>query len=68
MRLPIRLPATIAISASWRESAGTRNAAATRTSSDTPRLPQRSAESANPSTRKRSGTGSTPQAGVSVFT
>ena len=61
IRFPIRQPTAIATNAEGRESAGTRIAPATTTSSETPRLPQRSARSKPPSTRSRSGTGSMPQ-------
>jgi hypothetical protein len=61
------MPATrIAAKAPPSESVGTRNAPATITSSETERLPQSRNVSRNPSTRKRSGTGSIPQLGVSV--
>ena len=64
IRLPITLPRTIASRASGKDRAGTRNAAATSTSSDTPRFDQSSVVSSKPSTRRRSGTGSMPQLGV----
>jgi hypothetical protein len=67
IRFPISAPTTIATTASGSDSAGTRNAPATRTSKLTPRFPQSSAVSSPPSTRRRSGTGSIPQFGVSVF-
>ena len=68
----IRLPATaatrIASSASRSESAGTSSVPATITSSETERLNQSRKVSTPPSTRRRSGTGSIPQAGVFSLT
>src|SRR5207342_1531106 len=61
MRLPIRQPTAIATSAVGSESAGTRIAPATMTSSETPRFAHSSPRSKPPSTRRRSGTGSIPQ-------
>ena len=61
IRFPMRHPMTIATSALGSDSAGTRIAPATTTSSETPRLPHRSPVSTPPSTRNRGGTGSIPQ-------
>ena len=61
MTLPITQPTRIATRASGNDSAGTSAAPATITSSETPRFPQSRPVSSVPSTRKRSGTGSTPQ-------
>src|SRR5919198_5649253 len=71
--LPTTAAATIAASACGSESASpnsdagsTRNAPATITSSETDRFAHKRKPSNAPSTRRRSGTGSMPQDGVSV--
>ena len=58
IRFPTMQPSTMEASAAGSESAGTRIAPETITSSDTPRLPQRRPVSRGPRTRCASGTGS----------